>query len=428
MLNKLLETVRRYEMLKPGDTLVCAVSGGADSMALLFAMYLLRSKLGIRLAAAHFNHGLRGAESDRDAAFVKDFCAGYDIALYEGAGTVKPGPKGIEAAAREARYAFFDTLPGKLATAHTADDNAETVLLHLVRGTGLKGLGAIAPVRRRIIRPMLLVTRAEVLAFLEEYGVQYVEDSSNETDQFLRNRLRHHVMPLLKEENPRLAENLSAMALGLREDEQALAELSTAQEPLEVDRLRALRPALRKRVLARFLEHSGVREPEAVHIALAEGLIFSEKPSAKADFPGGVTVCRRYGVLEAANGFQSFEPVILPCPGSVELPDLGLRVCCEPSEAPARTVDAFTVCPVGQMVLRSRRPGDEMRLSGGTKSLKKLFIDRKIPAARRPLIPVLADEKGVLGVYGVGVNLDRLEIGVRVQFEKVTFSESCKEI
>ena len=159
MLSKLLIMIRRYEMVQPGDTVVCAVSGGADSVALLWGMYLLKEKLQISLQAAHFNHHLRGAESDRDQAFVKDFCDRFDIPLTVGSGQVVPGEKGLEAAAREARYGFLEQLPGKIATAHTADDNAETVLMHLVRGTGLKGLGGIAPVRGKLIRPMLQVTR-----------------------------------------------------------------------------------------------------------------------------------------------------------------------------------------------------------------------------------------------------------------------------
>lgn len=204
MLTELRRFARRYELLEPGDTVYCAVSGGPDSMALLWGLYLLREQMGITLRAAHFNHNLRGAESDRDEAFVRDFCARYDIPLAVASKQVLPGDKGLEAAAREARYGFFDTLPGKLATAHTANDNAETVLLHLVRGTGLKGLGGIAPVRGRIIRPMLTVTRRQVRDFLAENYIPFVEDSSNETDAFLRNRLRHGVMPLLEGKIPGL--------------------------------------------------------------------------------------------------------------------------------------------------------------------------------------------------------------------------------
>ena len=317
MLNKLGGFVRQYDLISAGDQIVCAVSGGADSMALLFAMYLLKEKLGIRLAAAHFNHNLRGAESDADEAFVREFCHRYDLELYVGATQVKAGQKGLEAAAREARYSFFATLPGKIATAHTADDNAETVLLHLVRGTGLKGLGGIAPNRGNIIRPMLSVTRQEVLAFLEEYHIPHREDSSNHGDEFLRNRLRHHVMPLLKAENPSLAENLSATALRLRLDEQALQETASYQEPLDVQWLRRQNPAIRSRILESFLKNHGVREPEAAHIAQAEALVFSNHPSAFARFPGGVLIRRQYDILTAAQEPVVLEKQVLSCPCAV---------------------------------------------------------------------------------------------------------------
>ena len=406
MLNKLLSFNRKNKLMQSGDRIICALSGGADSVALVFALYLLKEKLHIDLAAAHFNHGLRGAESDRDEEFVRDFCNSYDIPLYVGSGDVKAGKKGLEAAARDARYAFFKNLDGKIATAHTADDNAETVLLHLVRGTGLKGLGGIMPQNGNVIRPMLSVTRADVEDFLAEWSLPHIEDSSNETDQFLRNRLRHHVMPLLKEENPQLAENLSQMALRLRQDEECLAELA-CQDALSVAQLRKMHPSLRTRALERFLKENGVREPEAEHIALAESLVFSEKPSASGQFPGGVTVGRNYDTLVRLQGDNEPDPVILPACGTVELPQWGLRITCTPAENLLCDDHTFTVKTDGVIQIRSRRTGDTMRLSGGTKSLKKLFVDRKIPASQRQNVPVIADGQGVLGVFGIGVNLDR---------------------
>ncbi len=413
MLNKLLSFIRRYEMFTPEEEVVCAVSGGADSVALLFAMYLLQEKLQLRLSAAHFNHGLRGEESDRDEAFVRAFCDRFAIPLYCSRGQVTAGPKGLEAAAREARYAFFDTLPGKIATAHTADDNAETVLMHLVRGTGLKGLGGITPVRGRIIRPMLGITRQEVLSFLAEYHLDYVTDSSNETDAFLRNRLRHRVMPLLKEENPRLAENLSAMALSLRWDEEALETLAGKELP-PVSQLQKLPTAIQSRLLAEFLTQSGVKEPESSHIELARSLVYSPNPSARAQFPGGVTVQRNYDRLAVQNLPVQWAPVPLEIPGEVTLH--GYRIIC--SKAPAE--GGFAVCPVGQMYLRPRQEGDTIRLPGGTRSLKKLFIDRKIPASQRGNIPVLADDAGVIAVCGIGPNRDRLtEEGVTIQIQSL---------
>lgn len=411
MLNKLEAFLRQYQMIARGDHIICAVSGGADSMALLFAMYLLKEKLGIDLSAAHFNHHLRGQESDRDEQFVKNFCDGYGIPLHLGSGEIVPGNKGLEAAARDARYAFLCSLPGTIATAHTADDNAETVLMHLVRGTGLKGLGAIAPINGRVIRPMLGITRAEVEAFLEEYHEEHITDSSNDTDAFLRNRLRHHVMPLLTKENPKLAENLSAMALRLRQDEEALSQLAESGDILSVTALRAQPPAIRVRSLEQFLKKCGVRELEAQHIELAQALVFSDNPSARGSFPGGITVSRNYDTLEVLSGE----------------PQQNMRILCSPAHEIINTPEVFTVNPVGTVHIRARKSGDVMRLSGGSKSLKKLFIDRKIPAAYRDLVPVICDDAGIIGVYGIGVNLDRAATALpatQIQFQHINSSDA----
>lgn len=419
MRNKLLQFIRQQALIEPGDRIVCAVSGGADSIAMLFALYLLREKLNITLEAAHFNHHLRGEESRRDAEFVRNFCEGYGIPLHMGGAQVQPGKKGLEAAARDARYAFLQSLEGKIATAHTADDNAETVLLHLVRGTGLKGLGGIAPQRGKLIRPMLCVTRQDVEDFLQEWSLPHVEDSSNGSDAFLRNRIRHRVMPLLREENPKIGENLSRTALRLRLDEEYLDAQSAFDTLPDVHTLRILPDAVRSRTLERFLKQSGVREPEDIHIAQAEALVFSGNPSARTVFPGGVTIGRCYDRLSVLEEETGIPQLRLPCPGQVMLP--GLRVICEPATEIRNSPDTFTVCPVGQIRLCSRQSGDTIRLSGGSRSLKKLFIDRKIPAAQRSRIPVVRDDAGILGVYSIGVHQDRAARqlpAVTIRFEK----------
>ena len=386
MQNKLLSFLREYAMVQPGDTVICAVSGGADSMALLWAMYLLKEKLNIRLEAAHFNHHLRGEESRRDEAFVTDFCEKHRIPLHVGGAKVEAGEKGLEAAARTARYAFLQTLPGKIATAHTADDNAETLLLHLIRGTGLKGLGGIAPVRENLIRPMLTVTRQEVLAFLESEGIPWVNDSSNDTDAFTRNRIRHHVMPLLKAENPNLAQNLSGTALRLRQDEEALD--TRAELTCSVTELRNMPAAIQNRALRKLLLHFGVKEPEAEHVALLRRLVYSENPSAWGKFSADVVITREYDVLVKKETGEPVGRYLLNYPGVTEIPELGIRVICSEGVTPA--------CVKGALVLRSREPGDTIRLSCGSKRLKKLFIDEKIPASHRDRIWVIADDAGVV--------------------------------
>lgn len=403
MLNKLRAFLKEQALLSPGDRVIAAVSGGADSVAMLFALYLLRDELGITLEAAHFNHHLRGAESDRDEAFVTDFCGRYDIPLHLGSGRIVPGKKGLEAAARDARYAFLRRLPGKVATAHTADDNAETVLMRLIRGTGLKGLGAIAPVSGNVIRPMLTVTRDDVEAFLEEYALPHVEDSSNGTDDFLRNRIRHGILPLMRAENPRIGENLSAMALLLRQDEACLQAMIPEEQVPDVSRLKAMEPALRRRALERFLKAQGVREPEQIHILQAEQLLYHWSPSASMQFPGGVTIGRQYDRLVRLECAPELPETRLSVPGETCIG--GKRFVSEYATDLEERPDSVLVCPVGALTVRSRRSGDTMRLPGGTRSLKKMYIDRKIPASQRAAVPVLADDRGVLAVFGIGTDI-----------------------
>ena len=422
MLTKMLSAIRRYEMVRPGDRVICAVSGGADSMALLWGMFLLKEKLGIDLEAAHFDHGLRGAESTADAEFVEKFCAFHDIPLHLGRGNVVPGKKGLEAAAREARYAFLYSLCGTIATAHTADDNAETVLLHLLRGSGLRGLGGVTPKSDRLIRPMLDVTRDQVEAFLEENYIRHREDSSNETDAFLRNRLRHHVMPLLRAENPSIASGLSAAAQRLREDGALLEEWAKAVDPTDVTALREAPGPLRRRSLEGLLKKNGFPEPTAGHIAQAEALVFSDRPSARTAF-GGVTLRRNYDRLCVERERIGLPERALPYAGLTPLPELGLAVRTSLAEGPGEWV----VCPRGEMTVRSRRSGDALTTSGGTKSLKKRFIDRKIPQWDRDAVPVIADEGGVLAVYGFGTDEKRKTGGKYVRIEFVNISGEAEE-
>ena len=422
MLNKMLAAIRRYEMVRPGDRVICAVSGGADSMALLWGMWLLKEKLGITVEAAHFNHNLRAEESDRDAEFVAKFCDFHDIRLHFGSGTVVSGIKGLEAAARDARYAFLRSLSGTIATAHTADDNAETVLMHLIRGTGLRGLGGITPCSDCLIRPLLDVTRAQVEEFLNENYIRHIEDSSNATDAYLRNRLRHHVMPLLRDENPSIATGLSAAAQRIRQDAALLDALASGLDPTDVTVLRAAPAPLRRRALEGLLRKNGFPEPSAEHIAQAEQVVFSHKPSSRVTL-GGVTLRRNYDRLCVDRG-QIILPIrALPREGITPLPEIGLAVRTSCVSEPGDQ----TICPRGEMVVRCRAEGDLLTTKGGTKSLKKRFIDRKIPQWERLAVPVVADREGVLAVMGFGTDETRKTGGPYVRIEFVTISGEAEK-
>lgn len=220
---KIRDTIAAYNMLDGADTVAVAVSGGADSIALLHCLFSLKDELGINIIACHINHNLRGEESLRDENYVRDFCEKHQIPLKVYSIDIKSEKhESIEEKARKMRYDCFSELcakyNAKIATAHTASDNAETVFINIIRGTGTKGLGGIPPVRDRIIRPLLKCTREDIEKYCSENQLEYVTDSTNLSDDYTRNKLRHHLIPLLKEFNPSIIEALTRMTSAVYDD------------------------------------------------------------------------------------------------------------------------------------------------------------------------------------------------------------------
>lgn len=386
MRSKVLAALRR--LTTPGYTVISALSGGADSVAMTHCLASLQAETGITVKACHFNHHLRSAESDADEAFCREFCQKLGISLSVGHGDVKGRMEmtgeSLEEAARKLRYDFFKKQEGVIATAHTADDNAETVLLNLVRGTGLKGLGGIPEERERILRPMLKVTRDEVMAYLASHDLPHREDSSNSQDDCLRNRLRHTVLPLLKEENPGFLAGVCRMTENLRQDEALLQAQADALR--SVSDLQAAPEALRRRAIrARLWQISKLSH---AHIEAVEAIVLSKDPSAAVNLPGGITARREYDTLIIDEGQKTaFSSVILPCPGQVTVEELGITFRCDAPGLP--------------ITIRPRKQGDSIRLKGGTKTVKKLLIDKKIPAFRRDMVPILERDGKILAVWGV---------------------------
>lgn len=418
MLNKVRQTCAG--LLCPGDTVTCAVSGGPDSMALLWCLYCLQQELGITLQALHCNHHLRPA-ARQDAAFVAQFCAQYQIPcqIFDLDVTARQADTGesLEEAARQLRYACFAQAAGKVATAHHAEDNLETSLIHLVRGTSPRGLSGIPPQRGHIIRPLLSARRAEILAFLAAEGIPYRTDESNDQDFCLRNRLRHHVIPHLTAENPRVAESWLDTAQQLRQEDAYLSALAAdamaqirTDRGFSIDGLRALHPVLQRRVLFGYLQQFGVPQPQLKHLQALSALLDNVNPSGTLDLPG-CRLMRRYNEICPATEPASFAPAVLCIPGITRIPELGLRITCDyvkNCENFANTPTIFTLsCAMIQNVpltVRPRQPGDVLRLPGGSRSLKKLLIDRKIPRSQRQQVPVIAAGDTVLAVAGIGVN------------------------
>ncbi len=447
-MNRLID---EYDMLPPGCTVVCAVSGGADSICLLHRLNQLRAICPFTLVAAHYNHHLRGAESDRDEAFVKrwveDWCgpdpaAGQAplpaVRLITGGGDVSGEAKrlglGLEETARRMRYAFLEEAAravgaDRIATAHTADDNAETVLLHLIRGSGLQGLTGIRPRQGRLVRPLLTTTRREIEDYLELYHIPHVEDSTNQDDAYTRNQVRHQVIPLLDEINPWFVPRMADTIRYLRSDNDYLSAQAAAVA-------RRARPAgdgglsisaallasqpdpIAVRIVSCLLGRLGEFQFRAAHLTAVVALSRSPSPSGAVSLPHSLTARRVYGELILVRGARrspSFAPVSLSVPGEAVLPSIGWTIACRRAPAPEQppdTPDHFFLDPsrlTGPLVVRPRLTGDMITLPRRrAKTVKKLLIDAKVPRWDRDRLPLLADASGPLWLAGFGPDQGRL--------------------
>jgi len=422
---------REYHMLPPGAHVLCAVSGGADSVCLLHWLYGLRTRLGLKLTAAHYNHNLRGEESRRDADFVRSFVETCcpDVTLIVGSGDVSGqaarNKTGIEETAREMRYAFLQETARQvgatvIATAHNADDNAETVLLHLIRGSGLRGLTGIPPRRDNVVRPLLTTHRAHIEEYLRMYGLPHVEDSSNTDQRFARNRVRRQLLPLLKEMQSRLIDHMSRTARLLAADEEYL----TAQARQALSGLHAIPGgvAVSASAIAAQPDPLAVRmvrhvldeltgdggKCSSAHLQAVVGLCRSEDPSARVFLPGGVLARRVYEELELIRGetVQELTCAPLPLPGQVALPWGVITARQMIYEADTQAPDSFYLaCAKVEegLNIRPRRTGDRLSRPGRPgRTLKKILIDEKVPSHRRETIPVLDCAGQVAAVIGLG--------------------------
>lgn len=424
-----------YGLIRPGDGVVVAVSGGADSVVLLHCLLRLRVEDSLGLHVAHFDHRMREG-SERDARFVQELAASWNVPATTKSWEEKPRPgRSRQAEARRARYQFLEDLASqvgapKIAVGHHRDDQSETVFLHLLRGSGLRGLRGMLAVRENhLIRPLLAVGREEIEGYAKAHQLSFIEDPSNGDVRYLRNRIRGHLLPLLQREyNPAIGKTLARMAAFIAEDEgyleevalEAFGRLLAFQEDsiaIELSSLRNLAPAIRRRVLERAIRTVAPQAyVTAAHLRAVERLIAPGGLSAVV-LPHHQWAWRSGGLLLMGRWRQAghvLMPQTLQVPGETVLHGWGMRLeatispgsmaDCSRGRGEEALIDWTQVLP--PLEVRQWRPGDRFRPWGlrGSKKLQDLFVDAKIPREDREKIPVITDQKGILWVPGFRID------------------------
>jgi len=429
---RVLAGIRRRQLFEPGARVVAAVSGGSDSVALAWILRELSEAGALRLTAiAHLDHSLRGAESARDAAFCRDLAAElgvpFDVEAVDVASLAKANGQSIEEAGREARYAFFDrvrarTTADAVATGHTRDDQAETVLMRVFRGAGTKGLAGIPPRRGAIVRPLIDLRRVELVGWLDAHSRRWVEDSTNADRAVTRNWIRHALLP---EITARFGDGvIDVLARGAdlaRADDSVLSEIAREVAPgiqtsvghgidLSVPALCVQPLAIRQRVVRGVLKRSG-GGPSAAHVEAVLRMAESGQPARLRlgqrllELSGGgrVLSIRESRPAERTGSSWTYP---LEIPGEIDLPEAAGRLTASPTTLEALGgMSKVKHLPEGQavaaglegpLVVRAWKPGDAMHVLGlsGRKKVQDLFVDRKVPRERRHMVPVVAHPDG----------------------------------
>lgn len=425
MKNKCLRAVSQYNMLSPGDHVVVAVSGGADSMALLHFLHKHAADFGITVTAAHFNHCIRGKEADDDERFVREFCNLNHIPFQSKRADVpsiaQSMQTGIEECARTLRYAFLQETAagGKIATAHTGSDACETFLFNFARGTGLQGLCGIPAVRGNIIRPFIFCAAQDTRDYCVQNSVLWREDSTNQSVDYSRNQIRLKTIPTLKNVNAAFEENaLRCLSILQNENDfmlqcamNAYENCKNGEHSISLSSLKNEHPALVSRIVLHFARQCGCRDVsmkqvdsllqmnEGDVVTLLAGIQFKRQKDSIALYEKFIPTAIEPISVGVEDNFVSFGNSYVYFKHEVYNKETINRYSC--------FVDA---AKCEHLALRSRMPGDSIRLRERkcTKTLKQLFNEKKIPLKERSAVPVLVDKDGVIWVGGIGVNENRL--------------------
>lgn len=424
-MSSVIEALKNFDFKSSSVTV--AFSGGADSTALLYGLYLLKDELNISLSAMHFNHCLRGDESDRDEQFCRDFCQKYSIDFVserrEVSAFAKENKMSIELAARTLRYDFFKRkAKGVVATAHNSDDNIETVIFRLIRGSSIKGLCGIPERRDIYVRPLLNCQRKEIEEFVKEHNIPFVTDSTNESDLYTRNRLRHHVVPFLREENENLESSFSKTLTLIKEDSQFLSDYSLDE--------------YKKRKKEKGLFVGGMDEmPFSVSSRVAELFLSEETKTGFGDINSVIELIKKgkgkIGVSERRIVVLKNDLLFFEKNEEKEF-DVKLEETRYEQKIHNLLLNNLIDCDkiVGKLCIRTRKNGDKITLADRnvTKPLRKWMNEEGIDPILRDKIPVISDDKGVVWVMGAGVS-KRVKVGSKTsKVVVITVSEKKGKI
>ncbi len=422
MNNKVRASIEHFGMLAEGATVVAAVSGGSDSMVLLYILNSLKEELKINLCAAHVNHCLRGEAADRDENFVAEKCKEMDIPVHilkvDVAAKAKESGEGFEECARRIRYEFFNSLGDNIiiATAHNLSDKIETFIFNFARGSALRGLCSIPVKRDNIIRPLIGCTKAEILDYCEKNGIEYVTDATNADVTYSRNRIRHNVLTELSVINKAFEHNAERCISAVNEDEAYLSSLaddyvkmSKTEAGFNAETLANAPNPLKKRAIIKITEVCTGITPEYKSVEKICRLLDNQ---GREQINGGVTVRVRKGVLDFPQDESDFEFSEITdgkavfADSVIETQVVNIKEINNLQNISKQGLEYFLDCDkiFGGLVVRSRQAGDKISLKSRdcSKTLKKLFNELSIAPEKRNSVAVFADEKGIVLVEGAG--------------------------
>lgn len=424
MIDKIRETIKKYNMIPDGSTVVCAVSGGSDSMVLLNALNMLKNEYRFSLIAAHVNHGLRGESADRDEKFVTGMCSemGIESRILRAdvASLAKESGTGLEECGRKVRYDFFNSLGENviIATAHNLSDRVETFLFNFTRGSALRGLCSIPPVRDNIIRPLIDCSKEEILDFCKANSIEYVTDETNADVKYSRNRIRHNVVSELKKINPSFEACAERCIDSVNEDEKFLSSLADdllkkaeRENGFDAGVIAEAPSPIKKRAVILICEKTVSVTPEQKFIGRICDVL---ENGGKVQINGGVSVRVRKGILDfPVDSAEKSKTVINGATAEFGDKSISIRTVDKNEinnlqNVSKQDLEYYLDCDkiVGKVCVRSREEGDRITLNSRncTKTLKKLFNEMEIPPENRNNVAVFSDECGVILVEGAGID------------------------